>query len=388
MTVRKVCIITGTRAEWGLLSPIACALDERPDVELQVIATNMHLMEKYGMTVHEIEADGITVTKRVPLPLLTDSEADTARTMAACMKGMADAFESLTPDLAVILGDRTEMLAAAAAATAMRIPIVHISGGEVSEGAIDDSIRHAITKLSSLHLVSTEQYRHRVIQMGENPQNVINTGSIGVYNAIHEPVMLQQELEQSIGMPLDRETLLVTYHPATLDEEDVASRFQSLLDALDEFPHCKLLFTYPNNDARGAVIIKMIQEYAARCPYRATAVPSLGKRRYLSALHYIGAVVGNSSSGIIEVPSLHIPTVNIGIRQHGRMAAKSVIHCGDSTSEIVAAVNHALSPEGRLTASECDNPYGGNDTLARTVEAIASTPIKSLKHKRFYDIPF
>ncbi len=384
--MRKVCIVTGTRAEWGLLSPIARELKSRPDVELQIIATNMHLMERYGLTVNEIQADGFEIDRRVPMDTADGSPESVACAMAQCLSGMAHAFASLKPDLVVILGDRTEMLAVASAAVTMRIPIVHLHGGEESQGAIDNSIRHAITKLASLHLTSTEVYRHRVIQMGENPDYVINTGAMGVYNCINEPVLPKSDLESFLKIPLTDKSLLVTYHPATLDGQSPATRFKALLDALDNTDHGSVLFTYPNNDAHGNEIIPMIQQYAAAHPGAVAAFPSLGMRRYLSVLHYIGAVAGNSSSGIIEVPSMHIPSVNIGIRQQGRIAADSVIHCGDSATEIAEAITFALSPQGRQLALTASNPYGSSDTLRKCVKAIAETPLNNLTTKIFHDL--
>lgn len=389
-TIRKVCIVTGTRADWGLLSPLARRLQQIPDkVQLQVIATNMHLDPAYGMTVGEIEADGITVTERVDMGIETgtDNAAARVRAMALCLQGMADAFERLLPDLLVILGDRYEMLAVASAAAVMRIPIVHISGGEISEGAIDDSIRHAITKLSALHLTATEPYRNRVIQLGENPRRVINTGAIGVYNIMHEPIMSKAELEQSIGLTITDDTLLVTYHPATLDDESsTAERCRALLTALDRFPSSPLIITYPNNDTGSRAIIDLINDYATKRPGHVCLVQSLGKKRYLSALRYVAAVVGNSSSGIVEVPSMGIPTVDIGIRQKGRICAKSVIHCGDSADEIYRAIAYALSPSGRALAASASNPYHRPDTLERMVAAIVDTPIEKLRTKTFYDL--
>ncbi len=386
-TPRKVCIATGTRADWGLLSPIAKALDGRPDTILQVIATNMHLSERYGMTVNEIEADGITVSARVKMDTHNaDSDISKVKGMAQCMAGCADALERLAPDVMVILGDRYEMLAVASAAAMMHIPVIHIAGGEISEGAIDDSIRHAITKLSALHLTATEQYRRRVIQLGEEPRRVINTGAIGVYNIVHEKLMTQQELEQSIGFEITAPTLLVTYHPATLDETGSGLRCKAMLDALDRFPQCRIIMTYPNNDAGSQAIIDLITGYADRHKDRVLLVKSLGRLRYLSALRCVRAVVGNSSSGIVEVPSMGIPTVDIGIRQRGRIAAKSVIHCGDSTDEIYRAVSYALSPFGQSLAASASNPYYKPSTLQSITEAIAQTPLHTLRTKRFYDI--
>lgn len=383
---RKVCIVTGTRAEWGLLSGIAKELKNRDDIELQIVATNMHLDARYGHTIDCIIADGFDVDERVPMAVDGDSRAMTAKAMAKCLDGMVDAFSRLNPHLIVILGDRYEMLSVASAATVMCIPIVHLHGGEISEGAIDDSIRHAITKLSSLHLTATEEYRNRVIQMGEHPERVINTGAIGVYNVAHIQPLSLEDLNKSLDFEIGSKTLLVTYHPATLDDADVALRCQALLDALDAFPECKIIITYPNNDAQGRVIIDMIEQYASAHPDRVLVIPSLGLHRYISALHYVSAVVGNSSSGIIEVPSLHIPTVNIGIRQQGRMASDSVINCNDDKDSIVDAISFALSAEGQDRAKQADNPYCKENTLNLIVEAIATTPLEVLKRKSFYDL--
>ena len=289
--------------------------------------------------------------------------------------GTADALSRLSPDLLVVLGDRYEMLTVASAALIFRIPIVHIAGGEISEGAYDDSIRHAITKMASLHLTATEENRNRVIQMGEEPQRVINTGAIGVYNIIHEPVMSREELEESIGMTVDRNTLLVTYHPATLDPTPVNQQCAALPEALDRFPDNNVIITYPNSDTAGQVIIDMIERYAATRQHRVKVVPSLGKRRYLSALHYAGAVVGNSSSGIVEVPSMHIPTVDIGIRQRGRLAASSVRHYSCTPDDIARGIAYSLSEEGRNEAAVAENPYAKPDTLRLIVDAITNTPL-------------
>lgn len=384
---RKVCIATGTRADWGLLSGIARELSLRPDVTLQIVATNMHLDPRYGMTVNEIEADGFTVDERVPLPQLGDSEADRARAMAHCALGMSDAFERLSPDVLVVLGDRYEMLAVASTATVMRIPIIHIAGGEITRGAIDDAIRHAITKMASLHLTATDEYRRRVIAMGEEPSRVIATGAIGVYNAMNEPLMTLPDLERSLGFEIGDNTMLVTMHPATMDPTDTAVHVEQLLQALDTFKEYRLLFTYPNNDARGSIIIDMINRFAAGRPGRVNVVPSLGKLRYLSALQFVKAVVGNSSSGIVEVPSMKIPTVDIGSRQAGRLAADSVIHCGADKAGIVRAVSLALSERWQEKSRATVNPYYRHDTLRLIVEAIAATPLGPLRDKQFYDQP-
>lgn len=384
--MKKICMVTSTRADWGLLTPLASALRARCDVELHIVATNMHLSERYGMTVNEITAAGFDVAARVDMSVDGDDEAARAHSMAKCLDGMADVFATLRPDCVIILGDRYEMLSVAGAAMVMRIPIVHIAGGAISEGAIDDAVRHALTKLSALHLVETEENRRRVIQMGEQPERVINTGAVGVWNIMHQPLLTQEELEASLNdFKLDaKSSLLVTYHPATLDNEDPALRFNELLKALNKFQDSQVLITYPNNDAGGEKIIKLIEIYAAANPTRVKAVKSLGMLRYLSALRCVAAVVGNSSSGIVEVPSMHIPTVNIGIRQNGRLCSDSVVHCADSEEEIANAIEFALSDEGQQVARESENPYYQPNTVELMVDAIMNTDLSTTK--KFYDI--
>lgn len=389
MTTKKICIITGTRAEWGLLSPIAGELRQLSGVELQIVATNMHLDPRYGNTVDEITAQGFTVNAKVAIHDISadDSDASKVKAMARCCSSMADALTELRPDLAVILGDRYEMLATASAAMMLGIPIAHLHGGEITLGAVDNSIRHAITKMSSLHLTATEAYRQRVIQMGELPERVINTGAIGVHNALNAPIMPIEELAESIGFTPDRRTILLTYHPATLDVESPSVRFKAITDAIDRLPDdVKTLITYPNNDARGLEIIQRIEEYKTSNPQRVYVIPSLGMRRYISALHYVGVVAGNSSSGIIEVPSAGIPTVNIGMRQQGRDASESVIHCGDSSKEIFKALEYALSEQGQKLGRESQNPYFKPNTLELIINALTTIEIPANEMKPFHDL--
>lgn len=381
---RKIAIATGTRADWGLLSPVARALSERPDCQVRVLVTNMHLLPRFGDTIREITDDGFTDARRVEMPLSTDTPLDTVNAMAGAMKGMAEALTEYRPDCVMILGDRFEMLATATAAMMTGVPIVHIAGGEISEGAVDDSIRHAITKMAWLHLTATEPYRRRVINMGEEPERVINTGAIGVWNMLHSPRPSRSELERSIGFSLPPGSLLVTYHPATLDPVDPERRCRELLAALDNFAGRHILITYPNNDARGKIIIDLIEDYARQRPGGVKVIPSLGRQRYIAALQCVAAVVGNSSSGIVEVPSMGIPTVDIGMRQRGRIAGPSVIHCGDSAYEITAAIARALTPEMAEVARTAPNPYARPDTLNMMVEAIATAPLGVTKH--FHDI--
>lgn len=384
----RICIATSTRADWGLLTPLAGVLRDNPQVGLQILATNMHLSRRCGMTVDEITDAGFTVDARVPMEVEGDSPADRVRAMALCLEGTADAFERLCADAVIILGDRYEMLAVASAAAMMRIPVIHIAGGTVSEGAVDDSIRHAITKLASLHLAETDEARRRIIQMGEAPGRVVATGALGVWNIMNQPLLSRAELEESLdGFRLDPEsTLLVTYHPATLDNDDPAARFNELLGALDMFPCSNILLTHPNNDAGGEAIAALVEDYARANPDRVKAVTSLGMRRYLSALRHVAAVVGNSSSGIVEVPSMHIPTVDVGIRQKGRLCSSSVIHCADDCESITEAIATALSPEGRRRARRATNPYYRPDTVALMVKAILDFMPRRAEAKRFHNL--
>lgn len=383
-------VVTSTRADWGLLRPLARLLSDTPGVALTVVATNMHLDARYGHTVDEIVADGFENIVRVPMPQCGESEADKVRAMAACTAGMAEVFGQLRPDAVILLGDRYEILGVASAAAVMDIPVVHIAGGEVSLGAVDDALRHAITKLSTLHLTATEDYRRRVIQMGEDPRRVVNTGAIGVWNALNVPLMGRAELSASLefDLPEDRDLAVVTYHPATRDaSESPRRKMEHLLEALDDFARMRVIITYPNNDAHSGGIIRALEEYVSRHPDRVLGIPSLGMRRYLSAITLANAVIGNSSSGIVEAPSAGTPTVDIGIRQRGRTAAPSVLHCGDTAPEISAAISRALSPEMQALASRRENPYFRPDTPRLQYEAVMHF-LESLPAgpKEFYDI--
>lgn len=385
-TMRKIAAFTGTRADWGLLSPICRALADRTDTDVTVVATNMHLSPRFGHTIDEIRADGFSP---VELPMDADADTDAARVeaMGACMAETGRLLERLRPDVALILGDRFEMLAIASACLMMRVPVAHIAGGEISEGAIDDSIRHAITKMSALHLTATDVYRRRVMAMGEDPRMVVNTGAIGVWNLLHDTALATPgEVREFTGMDIDRRTVIVTYHPATLDDADIDARVDALTGALDDVEGLRAVITYPNNDARGRRVIERLKTYAAMRLGKVALVASLGRRRYLTAIRMAGAVVGNSSSGIVEVPSAGTPTVDIGIRQCGRISAPSVIHCGDSRDEISAAIRTALGDDMQRLAAEAHNPYARPDTLKLIVEAVVGTPLELLRRKTFHDI--
>lgn len=385
-----IAVITGTRADWGLLSPAARLLRDTPGVRLSVVATNMHLSQRHGHTVDGIIAEGFDVTHRVAVPEgADDSGAGRAHAAAVCLAGVADALAELLPDTAVILGDRFEALASAQAAVLTAVPVTHLHGGETSRGAVDDSMRHAITKLASLHLCATDDARQRIIQMGEQPDSVITVGAPGVYNALKMPKMPLDELRRSLGgFDIDPErTLLVTYHPETNDRAaSPAQRFETLLQALDRFDGCNIILTGTNNDAGANGIRSLAAEYAAANPERVLAVESLGARRYLSTMARCAAVVGNSSSGIIEAPSMRVPTVDIGGRQAGRQCADSVIHCAAGANDIAEAIAEALTPEARMRAATVANPYYRPETPHAIVDAIFSHLPLSVA-KTFYDIP-
>ncbi len=385
---KRLCVVTSTRADWGLLSPVCRAIRSGGHVDIDVVATNMHLIEQYGYTYREIESDGFDIAYKVATEVSNDTDTARAEVMALTMSGMAKAFEVLKPDAVLLLGDRYEMLAVASTAAVVHIPVIHIAGGEITVGALDDAFRHAITKLSSLHLTATEEYRNRVIQLGENPETVVNTGAIGVWNAFNTKLMSADELSESIGFDVSKHPLaVVTYHPATNDTVSPQERMAAFLEALDQFPDMRLVITAPNNDAGGECLLRMLEDYVADRGERAILVRSLGMIRYQSLLRCADLVIGNSSSGIVEVPSAGIPTVDIGIRQQGRIAARSVIHCQEGTPAIVEAINLALSPEMKYLASERNNPYYKADTRDIMVKAIESFMYSlPLEPKLFYDL--
>lgn len=382
-----LCFLTTTRADWGLLSPLAAELRRRGHTIL-IVASNMHLDAAYGATASEIQADGFSIDAAVPLPG-GDTPADRAVATGVCTQGVAEALRRLAPEVMVALGDRYEMLGAVTAAAVSRIPVVHIAGGEVSEGAQDDAFRHAITKLSDLHLVATPEYRRRVVQMGEDPARVVHTGAIGVYNFLKLKPVEDAELARFLNLDLDdaRPLAIATYHPATLDAEvPHTERTRALLRALDSFADLRVVLTYPNNDAGAAETIPMLQQWAQSNPERVRLIPSLGARRYLSLLRHAAVVVGNSSSGIVEVPSAGIPTVDIGIRQRGRAAAASVIHCAPTEASIVQALSQALSPEFRSLCRTVANPYFRSDTLHAMADAIEKFLSGPREPKKFHDL--
>lgn len=385
-SINKVAVFTGTRAEYGLLYWLLRDIKTDQQLQLQLLVSGMHLSPEFGETYHQIEKDGFEIDEKIEILLSSDTAVGTAKSMGLAVLGFADALARLKPQVLVILGDRFEALAVAQTAMIMRIPVIHLHGGEITEGAYDDAIRHAITKLSYLHGTSTEEYRQRVIQLGESPERVRNIGAIGLDHLKRAKFLSVNELADSLDFDLKKPYFLVTYHPVTLGAEAPEESFQALLDALDKYPDYQVVLTYPNADDGGRRIIPMLEKYAAANVTRVLAIPSLGQVRYLSAVKHAAAVIGNSSSGIIEVPAFHVPTVNIGLRQKGRLAASSVVHCSATVSEIDSAIQRVLSAEFTKTIQNVVNPYGQGDSSKQVIEMIKSLTFNQCK--TFYNVKF
>lgn len=388
--MRKICVITGNRAEYGLLSRLMRLIQDSQDTCLQVIATNMHLSPKFGNTYQEIEKDGFSIDYKIPIldENGKDDTVSTVKSMAKALTGFADAFQALKPDIIVILGDRYEILAAAEAALIERIPIAHIHGGELTEGAIDDAIRHSITKMSHLHFTSTEQYRKRVIQLGEQPESVFYVGALGVENIKTMALLDKKDIEAQIGFSIDNHTILVTYHPVTQGKHTAAQDINDFLAALEERKDLRIIFTMPNSDPGGKTITEAVSDFVKNHSDRAKAFKSLGVHRYLSVMKYVAAVAGNSSSGLSEAPSFGIPSLDIGDRQKGRIAAESVFHCDSDKASILNGLKQVLSQSFREKAQTVRNPYERNKTAKEIFQIISSFPLENLNQKHFYDYSY
>lgn len=386
--MKRIGIMTVTRAEYGLLKSLMQEINKDNDLELYLIVSGMHLSPEFGMTYKEIEEDGFQINAKVEMLLSSDSPAGISKSIGLGVIGFADEFQRADLDMLILLGDRYEALSAAICALVMRIPIAHLHGGELTEGAIDEGIRHSITKMSYLHFTSTEQYRNRVIQLGENPERVFYVGALGVENIKKINLMTKEELERSIHFEIDENTVIVTYHPVTLENNTVEEQFLNLLEVLDRNPKIRMIFTKANADTNGRIVNELIDKYAAQNSERACAFVSLGQKRYLSALKYCRIVIGNSSSGIIEAPSFGKPIINIGDRQKGRICADSVINCGYTQQEIQQAMETALTKEFENKASNCRNPYEKENTAANIISVIKDYLLndKIKLKKGFYDI--
>ncbi len=384
--IRKICVITGTRAEYGLLFWLMKEIEAAKDLELQLVVTGMHLSPEFGLTYRQIEADGFAISRKVEMLLSADSSAAVTKSMGLAMIGFADAYTELTPDLIVVLGDRFEIFAAVSAATIARIPVAHLHGGETTEGAFDESMRHSITKMSHLHFVAADGYRRRVIQLGEDPSRVYTVGAPGIDNIKRLDLLPREQLEEAIGFKLGRRNLLVTFHPVTLEHLTAQAQFSELLLALDRFDDVHVIFTKANADPDGRVINAMIDGYVSAHPETSIARDSLGQLNYLSAMQYMDGVVGNSSSGLIEAPSFKIGVVNIGDRQRGRIRAGNVIDCAPDQGGILDAMHSLFSQEFQDGLEQVVNPYGDGGVAEKVLAVIRDYPLDGILKKSFFDL--
>lgn len=384
--MKRICVVTGTRAEYGLLRWVMQGIRDSADLHLQLIVTGSHLAPEFGLTYREIEADGFRIDRKVEMLLSTDTAVGVTKSVGLGVIGCADALAELQPDLLLVLGDRYEIFAVAAAAMIARIPIAHLHGGEATEGLIDESIRHSITKMSHLHFVAAEEYRHRVIQLGEQPERVFLVGGLGIDNIVRLPLLERAELESALDFRFATRNLLVTFHPVTLEHGTAAQQMEELLAALEELQDTGLIFTMPNADTEGRSLFRQIEDFCARHPH-ARAYTSLGQLRYLSCIQCVDGVVGNSSSGLTEVPSFKKGTINIGDRQRGRLKAASVIDCDPDRASIGRALQELYSSRFQSQLSTVENPYGNGGASEAIVRILEQQPLDDLLKKRFYDLP-
>lgn len=379
-------MVTVARSDWGLYLPIARRIRDDPELRLQLIVSGAHLDPGFGSTAAEIEADGFELAQRVELPTEDDSPTGIAVAMGAAASGFGTAFARLRPDLLLVLGDRYEMHAAALAALPFRIPVAHVHGGESSEGAIDESLRHSITKLSHLHFASTELYARRIVQMGEEPWRVLVSGAPSLDNLRELDLLGPRELEERYGLRLAERTLLVTYHPVTLEYSETEAQVRELLAALGS-SRMRVIFTSPNADTSGRAVARLIDEFV-RSNESASLVPNFGTRAYLSLLGQVSAMVGNSSSGVIEAASFELPVVNVGRRQQGRLRPANVVDVGDRRAEILSGIEKAVSPAFRESLRGLENPYGDGRAAERIVARLKEVELgRRLIVKRFHDLP-
>lgn len=383
---RKICVITGTRADYGLLRWVMQGIKDDADLNLQVIATGMHLSPEFGLTYKAIEADGFEIDRKVEMLTSSDTPAGIAKSMGLGMIGFADVLNELNPDLIVVLGDRFEIFSAVATALVARIPVAHLHGGETTEGAFDEAFRHSITKMAHLHFVAADEYKQRVIQLGEQPECVFLVGGLGIDNIKRLKLLERNALEADLGFKLGKKNLLITFHPVTLEKASAVTQMQALLATLAKLKDIQLIFTMPNADTEGRTLIKMVEEFTSQHA-NAHAFTSLGQLRYLSCIAQVDGVVGNSSSGLAEVPSFKKGTINIGDRQHGRLQATSIINCEPTQKSIADAISILYSPSFQEDLSQVRNPYGEGGASEKVVHTLKSINIKNIVKKAFYNLP-
>jgi len=384
--MRKIAVFTGTRAEYGILYRIIKGLFDSTEIELQLIVGGMHLSTEFGYTLTEIQEDGIPISECLEFLVSSETAVGVSKSMGLAMISAADYFARNRPDILVVLGDRYEAIAVAQAAMVARIPIAHIHGGEITEGVIDEAIRHSLTKMSHLHFVATDVYKNRIRQLGENPSNIFNFGAPGLDNIKNMTLLKRDELSKAIGFKLGQKYLMVTHHPVTLSPSSAPLELLNLLSVLDEYPEYQLIITYPNADTKGKELIDILNQYYMKNKNRIFLSRSLGRFKYLSCLKYCEFVIGNSSSGIIEAPSLSIPTVNIGERQKGRITGDTVISCGVTREAIRNAINDAVSEKFSKQIKSAKNPYGNGDASKKIVEKLITFPLENIIFKKFFDL--
>ena len=383
--MRKICVITGTRSEYGLLRWVMDGIQKSSELELQIIATGMHLSPEFGLTYREIEKDGFHIDKKVEMLVSSDTPTSVAKSMGLGMIGFADGLKDLKPDIVLVLGDRYEIFSAVATAMIFRIPVAHLHGGEATEGIIDESIRHSITKMSHLHFVAAEEYKKRVIQLGEQPDNVFLVGGLGIDNIVKLNLMERKDFEKSIDFKLGIKNLLITFHPVTLEKNTSEKQMNEILMALKELKNTHLIFTMPNADTDGRIIFKMIEDFVKNHPH-ANSFTSLGQLRYLSCIKHVDGVIGNSSSGLAEVPTFKKGTINIGDRQRGRIKAESVIDCKPTTKSISDAIKKLYSLEFQQKLKTVKNPYGSGGASEAIVKTLENISLKTILKKKFYNM--
>ena len=383
---RKICVVTGTRAEYGLMSLLMKSINDNDDLELVIIVTGSHLSPEFGLTYKEIESDGFKINKKIEMVLSADTPSAIAKSTGLGMIGFADALAEIEPDAIIVLGDRYELLAAAFSAVIAKIPIAHIHGGETTEGAYDEFIRHSITKMSWWHFAANKEYKKRIIQLGESPDRVFNVGGLGVDIIKHSKLLTKEQLAQKTGINFLSKNLLVTYHPATLENQSSKENMQILLEVLAEMKNINLIFTMPNADSDGRAVFTLIENFVSNYSERAVVFKSMGHQNYLSTLQYVDGVIGNSSSGITEAPSFKIGTLNIGNRQNGRLKAKSVIDCDFSVSAIKNGINYLYSSKFQNIVSSVKNPYGEGFASEKIMNILMSEPFPTDIQKFFFDV--
>jgi len=385
MSKRKICIVTGTRAEYGLLYWLMKEIEADKELELQLVVTGMHLSPEFGLTYKEIEKD-FKIDKKIEMLLSSDTSIGISKSMGLAQISFAEAYDELQPDILVVLGDRYEIFSAVSSAMIACIPIAHLHGGETTEGAFDESIRHSITKMSHLHFTATDEYRNRVIQLGEHPNRVFNVGGMGIENIKRLELLTKEEFEKSIDFKLAQKNIIVTFHPVTLENSTAKEQFQNLLDAVDTLKDTHIIFTKANSDTDGRVINHMIDEYVNKNSEKSVGFTSLGQLKYLSALQYVDAIVGNSSSGLAEAPSFKIGTINIGDRQKGRMMSDSVINCKSNKESILNAFEKLYSAEFVKRLKLSVNPYGDGCASLKIIEELKKIDLENILKKSFFDI--